>query len=130
MLTYESEALPRFVASAALRLMPSQDATSGSASKTTVLVGSVRMVLSWPPLTKMPVRCEKIWTGPWLPSITSLSTAGTCTSSGALAVVRQFGLLGSFVGRLGSLCGRMEGLPLLVPYGLLVAVQVAVSLLP
>src|ERR1700674_3809639 len=130
MLTNDREALPRFAASAALMLMPSQDATSGSASKMTVFVASVLMVFSWPPLTKIPVPCEKIWTGPWLPSITSLMPAGTCTSSGALVVVRQFGLLGSFVGRLGSLCGRMYGLPLVVPYGLLVAVQVAVSVLP
>src|ERR1700737_302008 len=133
-LTYENDASPLWLASAATIVIPFQDATSGSASKLTVLVVLVLMVLISPPFTTMPVPCEKIWTGPWLPSMTSLVADATWMSSGRRVAellgsgLRQLGCVGSLVGRLVSLLGRMYGLP--VPYGLLTAVQVAVSGLP
>src|ERR1700680_3769827 len=102
----ERDASPIRFASAVI-LIPSQEATSDSASKVTVLVASVLTVLSSPPLTKIPVPWEKILTGPWLSSITSLTPEGTWRSSGVPPTVKQFGLLGSLVGRLGSLCGKL-----------------------
>src|SRR6202022_2917480 len=133
-LTYENDASPLWLASAATIVIPFQDATSGSASKLTVLVVLVLMVLISPPFTTMPVPCEKIWTGPWLPSMTSLVADATWMSSGRTLAellgsgLRQLGCVGSLVGRLVSLLGRMYGTP--VPDGLLTAVQVAVSGLP
>src|SRR5437868_4017453 len=97
--------------------MPPQEGTSGSASKLTVLVALVLMVWISPPLTTMPVPWEKICTGPWLPSMTSRVADAIRMSSGKeLAGVlgsgfRQLGCVGSVVGRLGSLLGRMYGLP-------------------
>ena len=78
MLTYDSDASPLRPPSARI-LMPSQEATSGSASKVMEFVGPVPVVCSSPPITSMPAPWEKISTGPRLPSIISVEVLRTTT---------------------------------------------------
>src|ERR1700730_7113989 len=119
MLAEAIDTLPRWLASVAVTMMPSQDATSGSASNSAELVAPVPGTTRWPPSTRMAAPCEKTWTSPRLGSILSVTSGGTMIPS-------HDGTVGS--GLFVELIGRLYGLP--VPYGLLVAVQVAVWLSP
>ena len=79
MLTYSSQPLPLLPPRSALNVRPFQEGTSGSASKVTLFAALVFRVDIDPPSTSIPTPCEKTWTGPLLPSITSCEPDGTVT---------------------------------------------------